>query len=275
MKKLRPSISEKAKLIEDITEHLAGFKKGTLEDFDIENIKKEYLKVPENVVKPRLVINPEVYIMMLELINQSSVECSWHGLVEKMDNRTYRIYEILVFPQINSATSTTTDEGEFAEWQTKLIMDPNFPIQNLRMHGHSHVNMNVFSSGVDDQYQKDLITKVDDGDYYIFLIMNKKMEMCAFIYDFAQQVLFETSDIEIIIPFETIKVNGEYEFPNIREWAKKELKEKATTERIYSYQRDKNNRYPIRYYEEDDYCNNISYFSNSKPIFKGVKNGSK
>lgn len=258
MKKLRATTEEKEKLIVDITERLAYHTHGSIEDFDIKDLLKEYTKLPNHVQKPIINISAETYLKMLELINQSPVECSWHGLVRRAGNE-YFIYDVLVFPQINSGASTTTDEKEFAEWQTKLIMDPEFPIEDLRMHGHSHVLMNVFSSGVDDQYQKDLITKVEDGDYYIFLIMNKKMEMCIFIYDFEQQIMFETSDI-------TVKIN--YGNTDIRKWAKDQLEEKATTERTLP------RKSPLSYYsEEEDY--GYSYFSNSKPVFKGVKHGFK
>lgn len=259
MKKLRPTIEEKTKFIEDLTEQLAWFNKGTLEDFKIDDLVKEYSKIPKDVVKPDIVISAEAYLKMLELVNQSSVECSWHGLVKRFGHK-YLIYDVLVFPQINSPTATTTDEKDFAEWQTKLILDPKFPIEELRLHGHSHVNMNVFSSGVDDKYQKDLLAKVDDGDYYIFFIMNKKMEMCIFLYDFEQQIMFDKNDINLKI--QACKTD-------IRQWAKDQLKEYATTERTFP----KHHPTSLLSYCDDEY--EYSYFSKSKPIFKGVNNGSK
>lgn len=266
MKKLRPSIDEKIKFIEDLTEQLAWFNRDSFEDFSIEDLKKEYTKIdPKTVNKPTLQIAAETYLKMLELVNQSPVECMWHGLVKRYEAiNTYLIYDILVFPQINSTTATTTDDNEFAKWQLELIKDPNFPIEDLRMHGHSHVNMNVFSSGIDDKYQKDLITKVDDGDYYIFLIMNKKMEMCAFIYDFSQQVMFDTKDITIQI------MNAGSE--DIRTWAKDQLKKYATTERYYlnKPQNKKEEKKVTSYFEEEK-----SLFSKAIPVFKGAYYGSK
>ena len=263
MKKLRASVEDKIKLIEDITERLSWFNKESLEDFNIDDLKKEYTKLPKNVNKPTLQITAEAYMRMLELVNQSAVECSWHGLVTRdIETNTYLIYDVLVFPQRNSATATTTDEKEFAEWQTKLILDPDFPIENLRMHGHSHVNMNVFSSGVDDKYQKDLITKVDDGDYYIFLIMNKKMEICIFIYDFNQQIMFDKNDIE----FQIIGSNND-----IRAWAKEQLKEYAITERPVTPQTSYYSGRKTIFNDDSEY----SYFGNTKPVFKGANNGSK
>ena len=269
MKKLRASVEEKIKLLEDIQERLAWFNKKPLEDFDIDDLKKEYSKLPDNISKPTIQVTATAYMKMLELVNQSEVECSWHGLVHRFpEENTYLIYDVLVFPQINSPTSTTTDEKEFAEWQTALIMDMNFPIEELRMHGHSHVNMSVFSSGIDDKYQKDLITKVDDGDYYIFFIMNKKMDICMFLYDFSQQVMFDKNDInfEILCQANT----------NIRSWAEKQLKEYAVTARPVQQKTPYYGGYSgIRsgyaFEEEEPH----SYFNNTKPVFKGVNNGSK
>lgn len=257
MKKLRATPEEKAHLIEDLTEQLTWFNKAPLSDFKIDDLLKEYSKIPKDVIKPDVAITAEAYLKMLELVNQSDVECSWHGLVKRYGDK-YLIYEVLVFPQINSATSTTTDEKDFAEWQTKLIMDTNFPIEELRLHGHSHVNMNVFSSGIDDKYQKDLLTKVEDGDYYIFFIMNKKMELCMFLYDFEQQVMFDKNDIN----FRIISCNKD-----IRQWAKDQLKEYAITERPVTAK-----TYHKSAFYEDDY---MSYFGNTKSIFKGANNGLK
>lgn len=249
MKKLRATDQEKNLFIDDIIKKMFDLKT-SIDDFSIEDLKSEYSKIPDGIKKPTIQVEAEAYMKMLELVNQSSVECSWHGLVVRKDN-VYWIYDVLVFPQINSATSTTTDEKEFAEWQTKLILDPEFPIENLRLHGHSHVNMNVFSSGIDDQYQKDLIAKVDDGDYYIFFIMNKKMEICIFLYDFEQQIMFETKDIDFQIVSQNL---------NIKKWTEEQLKENATTERIFTKSRP--------YYQED--VEEIySYFNNTRPIFKG------
>lgn len=251
MKKLRFSNEEKERMINKIVNKLRASDKMPLEAFNIDDIKKEFSKVPSNVVKPKLYITVEAYIKMLELVNQSPVECAWHGLVKRdREKNEYLIYDVLVFPQINSATSTTTNEDEFAKWQMNLIMDPDFPIEDLRMHGHSHVNMNVFSSGIDDKYQEDLLTKVNNGDYYIFLIMNKKMEICIFIYDFDQQVMFDKNDIDFEIT--TPKLD-------IRAWAKDQLKENAKT----SFATTR----PKYYYDEEETY--TIFGTKTSPIFKG------
>ena len=155
--------------------------------------------------KPTIFIRANAYLKMQELVMQSDVEISWHGLVKRdIEKNAYLIYDILVFPQVNSATSTNTDQTEYAKWVQEIMMDEDeSKFDDMRMHGHSHVNMNVFSSGVDDEYQKNLITNIKDGDYYIFLILNKKHDICALLYDYNQQILFETKDLNIRVITDT------------------------------------------------------------------------
>ena len=185
-------------------------------------------KTMENIAPPTILIPAEIYTKMFALVMHSPVEISWHGLVKRdIKTNTYLIYDILVFPQINSPTTTTTDEKEFADWMTEKIIDPDFPIEDMRMHGHSHVNMNVFSSSVDDKYQEDLIAKVEDGDYYIFMVLNKRHDMCAFIYDYKQNVLFTTDDILIQV-IDNTRVDIDY-------WASEQIEQLCKTAKTKKY----------------------------------------
>ena len=95
---------------------------------------------------------------------------------------------------------------------------------DMRMHGHSHVNMSVFSSAIDDEYQRNLITNIKDGDYYIFLILNKRHDICALLYDYDKQILFETKDLNIrIISDKNESISG---------WAAKQIKENCKKPKV-------------------------------------------
>lgn len=266
MEKLRLNVPEKENLMKIIRDKLNAtsningftFNKSDMNDYINEITNKE------NVVSPLLCITSDAYVTMLELIRQSPVEISWHGLVKRdKEKGIYVLYDILIFPQINTATTTTTDETEFAKWQMSLISDMDFPIEELRMHGHSHVNMNVFSSGVDDKYQTDLISKVEDGDFYLFLIMNKKMDICALLYDFEQQILFDTNDIEIKI---IDKKNNDIK-NKCRKWIAENCKTQAA-------------RYPkATYYNSslilDEEEETVLGYNAQRRAWGGKKNGSK
>lgn len=233
MKKLRLTNNEYKEMLKDILIKYSST--GVFDISSFEYTKKdvqEFIKKLSNntVKKPTLRIDVNAYTKMYELVRQSSIELQWHMLIKRdKEKAEYTIYDIMLFPQTNSGTSTTTDQDEFAEWQMKLIQDLDFPIEDLRGHGHSHVNMNVYSSGIDDAYQRELITKLKDGDYYIFLVLNKKMEMFALIYDFDQQIIFETKDIDIQIT----NPDGD-----IRAWCSEQIKKYCNTakpKQTYSY----------------------------------------
>lgn len=217
MKKLRLTAKEWEDMLKDISSKFHEDCHCNVTDFEYTKADiNKFLNanIAKNVKKPIIRINADTYTTMYELVKQSTVEIQWHMLVNRRENE-YQVYDVLMFPQTNSGASTTTDQNEFAKWQMNLIADPEFPIEDLRGHGHSHVNMNVYSSGIDDAYQRDLITKVENGDYYLFFVLNKKMEMYALLYDFDQQIIFETKDMDIQI----IKNDG----VDIKEWCKDQI----------------------------------------------------
>lgn len=250
MEKLRMNPDEKNIIIEAVKSYLD--KVDQYSDIRILGSDFKDLFTKDNVVKPTLIIPADVYTKMFMFVDLSNVEIGWHGLVKRdEENNIYTIYDILMFPQENTATHTTSEDEEYVEWMTDNILDPDFPINDLRLHGHSHVNMNVFSSATDDAFQKSMISKVEDGDYYIFMILNKKREICVFIYDFKQQVLFKNNDIDLIIP--------DYNGVDLLSECKTEYK--------------KNCREPVTYYPGVKVTTKESYCK-SNTVKKGKKHGS-
>lgn len=260
MKRLTITPDEITNLKDYILDKFKDASKNDIEDFEVSKaeVKKHLAALDEDsITKPTVQITAETYLKMFQLVEQCNTEISWHGLVSRdKENAIYTLYHIMMFPQINSGVSTTTDETEFAEWQRTLIEDPDFPIEDLRLHGHSHVNMPVYSSGVDDKYQSDIIRKIEDGDYYIFMVLNKKHDICCFIYDYDQNILFETSDLSIKI------INSESEdiiqeaATDIETYCKKEPSKGYTS----YYFGNKTRSY---YNENDDYDDVYPYLNNS------------
>lgn len=229
MKKLKLTGDEELLLLKDIQHTFDEVCKHNINDFEYtKSDVKDFLDaITDNtVISPTLMITADAYTKMYELVKQSPVEIQWHMLVDRnLETNTYTVTDVILFPQTNSGASTTSDQNEFAKWQMNLIQNLDFPLEKLRGHGHSHVNMGVYSSGIDDTYQRDLITKVEDGDYYVFLVLNKKMDMFALIYDFHNQIMFETKDIKIEITYA-----GE----DIRAWCTEQIEKyckSATPER--------------------------------------------
>ena len=136
---------------------------------------------------------------MQALVREFDKEVAWHGIAfrdEDSDKNAYTITDIIVYPQEVTGATVTTDQTKYQTW----LMDHDDDVfNNIRMQGHSHVNMSVSPSGVDTSLYDRILNQLDDTMFYIFLIWNKKGEKTVKIYDLAKNILFETSDVDVHI----------------------------------------------------------------------------
>lgn len=181
--------------------------------------------------KAELHFSEKAWIKMHALIREFDSEIAWHGVAYRDEDQTkdaYNITDILCYPQEVSAAKVDTDQVAYQNWMFDL---PNEEFNNLKMQGHSHVNMGVTPSSTDEENQKDILDSiVDDSSFYIFMVWNKRDERNIKIYDIGKNVLFEPADITVFVDDETIGLD---DFIS----SAKEMVKKKT----YSYQ---NNSWP-------------------------------
>lgn len=192
MKPIKINESQKVLLLDDFKKFLDKLRSNEDKikyDIKIDNVLEQQIEKP-TVFFTKLAKDKMVY-----LVDQCDKEVAWHGLVtyDEAEN-TYVIEDIIVYPQTATATTVTTDDSEIAHWFNSLDDEIFFKI---RLQGHSHVNMSTSPSGTDTTYYNDLLQNLGDNDYYIFMILNKKNSLFINIYDYAQNVIFETKDITI------------------------------------------------------------------------------
>ena len=149
-----------------------------------------------------LYFDPIAWVKMTALVARFSTEVQWHGMVRRLSENEFQIYDIIVPPHEVSGATVTTEYKSYIEWMDNLDDDT---FNSIRFHGHSHVNMDVSPSSVDEKYRHDLITqlpKPQEGDdvYYVFLIINKKHEWSAEIYDLTNNALYNTDEIIMECP---------------------------------------------------------------------------
>ncbi len=168
--------------------------------------------------KARLFFDERAWQKMNTLVREFSSEVAWHGTAKRGENDDYIISDIIVYPQEVTGATVNTDQTEYEKWLMTLD-DENF--NNLRMQGHSHVNMSTTPSSVDISHQERILDQLENNMFYIFLIWNKRGEKTIKIYDLAKNILFETADVEVRIIREE---NGLEEF---LESAKKAVKTKT------------------------------------------------
>lgn len=133
---------------------------------------------------------------MQALIQQTDKEVAWHGLAYRGedDKDEYFITDILVYPQEVTGAEVNTDQKKYQMW---LMSHEDDVFNNIRMQGHSHVNMGVTPSSVDNSLYERILEQLDDEMFYIFLIYNKRGDKTFKIYDLAKNILFETGDVTV------------------------------------------------------------------------------
>lgn len=171
---------------------------------------------------PKIMIMPAAFIKMMSLVQHSSQEIAWHGIVEKTE-RELVITDIMMYPQTATAATVDADEDTYSNW----IVQNHKIINKIRMQGHSHVNMSCFASGTDSDSFKKLLTQVKD--FYIFLIVNKRWEMKAYYADVESGLLYE--DVPISLATRTPL--------NLEEWRTEQMKMLKT--KSYTYPQNYSN----------------------------------
>jgi hypothetical protein len=137
---------------------------------------------------------PEAYKKILALVTEFSDEVGWHGTVHRIGDDEFMIEDIFVYPQEVTGSTVNTDQFEYTEWLYELDDDT---FNKIRMQGHSHVNMGVSPSGVDDKHRQQILEQLEKGMFYIFMIWNKSLTVHTLVYDMARNVLYEDRDVEV------------------------------------------------------------------------------
>lgn len=189
-----------SKIIKLTSEYIAECRKEfeeALRSVKVADGKISYNKILNAVSRKATLYFTEVaWLKMQALIHEFNKEVAWHGVAHRGDNPEiddYYITDILVYPQEVSGASVEMDVSKYADWLTENFEDDRF--NNIRMQGHSHVNMGVSPSGVDLTHQEAILDQLTDNMFYIFMIWNKSNANNIKIYDMKKNVLFEDADI--------------------------------------------------------------------------------
>lgn len=137
------------------------------------------------------------WLKMQTLIREFDKEVAWHGIAKRGEDASkdeYYITDILVYPQEVTGATVSTDQEKYQMW---LMNHDDEVFNNIRMQGHSHVNMGVTPSSVDTSLYDRILEQLDDDMFYIFMIWNKRKEKTIKIYDLAKNILFDTLDVTV------------------------------------------------------------------------------
>jgi len=139
-------------------------------------------------------IAPKAYKKTLALVTEFSDEVAWHGTVTRSGENEFVIEDIIVYPQEVTGSTVNTDQEAYTKW---LYAMDDKTFNKLRMQGHSHVNMSVSPSGVDDRHRQQILEQLDGGMFYVFMIWNKSLSVHTLIYDMEKNILYEDKDVDV------------------------------------------------------------------------------
>ena len=107
-----------------------------------------------------------------DIIARCKTEVGWYGTT-KIEDDEIHVTQIIVYPQLVSATRVTTTG--YPEYDKFMLELPDDIANNIRFAGHSHVNMAAVPSGIDIADEKVTMESLP-GEWYVFYIQNKRGE---------------------------------------------------------------------------------------------------
>lgn len=162
---------------------------------DIADVLDSYIETKQ-IKEPTIYITPNAYLKMRKLVDATSSEIGWYGTVSEYPGleRVYLIDDIIVYPQTVTGATCEQDESKMFEFEMSLTTEQ---VNKKRFQGHSHVNMGVTPSGVDEAFYQDLLTQVTD--YFIIAITNKRNEYTVRFYDIQNNILYSNIPILLLL----------------------------------------------------------------------------
>jgi hypothetical protein len=168
-----------------------------MKSFFKESSTKQSVKVLESCM-PQILISSDAIIKMQLFIENCSEEVGWLGTAYLRDG-VYYIEDVFLFEQeVHATTTEITPEG-LSDFAMELLQQPDGVEiwNNMKVWGHSHVNMGVTPSGQDDAQ---MVTFKEGGhDWFIRLIANKKGDLKIDLYEYTNGLIYLDLPWEVVI----------------------------------------------------------------------------
>jgi len=167
-------------------------------EFNLNDTKISFSFEASEVAKDKITIlyTQQAYLRMMALVDFYDTEVGWYGLVEKLDDRLYRVYDVKICKQYVTGSKVDTEDEDTLEFFDSLTDDE---IEHMHFQAHSHVKMSTSASGTDLQNQADVIRNMGMSGFYIFQIWNKSNDINTYLYDLDNNIFYDKKDVIIEI----------------------------------------------------------------------------
>lgn len=170
-------------------------------------------------------IPAQLYADLCEYVKHYDTEVSGCGMVERFEHRykadekdepdivqiEFRITDVyLPNKQKNTKSTTDIDDDTIAELMTELLQKGK-NTEHLRMHWHSHCDMDTFHSGTDE----DNYATLSNGEFLISLVLNKAQKVLGRI-DYFKPLRVTISGVAVYLSVDQMYKPSEYAVSSIQ-----------------------------------------------------------
>ena len=141
-------------------------------------------------------ISLNAYRKIIYLLTEFDKEVGWHGVVSLREQNEYVIEDIIIYPQVVTSVTVSTDINSYTEWLYNLDEEV---FTKIRMHGHSHCTMSVTPSSTDITHRHSILSQLESNMFYIFMIWNKSFKSHTTVYDLVNNKYYENDEIIVNI----------------------------------------------------------------------------
>lgn len=196
MKAITLSLEDKTALMKEMISNFAM----ALDDYEF-NVNETKFSFEKNFsvkAKDKIIIRftPQAYLRCLEMVKSYSSEIGWYGLIRKLSEKVYQVYDIIVCNQRVSGGRVVTDDEDMIEFYETLTDEQ---AEFLHFQAHSHVNMGTSASSVDLENQASTVKNMGGTGFFLFQIWNKSLDINSFLYDLDNNVFYDKNDIEVVV----------------------------------------------------------------------------
>ena len=157
-------------------------------------IKTNFNEVAKD--KVRILYTQEAFLRMQALVDFFDTEVAWYGLCERLDEKTFRVYDVKLCKQYVNGAKVDTEDEDTLEFFSNLTDEE---AEHMHFQAHSHVRMSTGASGTDMQNQADVVHNMGKTGFYIFQIWNKSNDINTYLYDLDNNVFYDRKDVLIDI----------------------------------------------------------------------------
>lgn len=153
----------------------------------------------EPTIVPVILIDEVALNKMFLYVSECPDEIGWLGTATHDDSEnTYSIHDVYLFKQQVHATTTEIKPEGLELFATEILQEPNGVEiwNNIRMWGHSHVNMGLTPSAQDNKQMQEF-SEIGQ-EWFIRLIANKKGELCVDLFHYTKGLYFTNVPWEIL-----------------------------------------------------------------------------